>query len=57
MSEGCWCKGCTVCDEYVGVSPRDDLRSLVVCVGWLVHVRVLGTAHPPIMVDVGEVPE
>lgn len=22
-----------------------------------VHVRILGTAHPPIMVDVGEVPE
>lgn len=22
-----------------------------------VHVRILGTSHPPIMVDVGEVPE
>lgn len=22
-----------------------------------VHVRILGTAHPPIMVDVGEIPE
>lgn len=22
-----------------------------------VHVRILGTAHPPIMVDVGEVPK
>ena len=22
-----------------------------------VHVRILGTAHPPIMVEVGEVPE
>jgi hypothetical protein len=25
--------------------------------GAAVHVRILGTAHPPIMVDVGEVPE
>jgi hypothetical protein len=22
-----------------------------------VHVRILGTSHPPIMVDVGEIPE
>lgn len=25
--------------------------------GAAVHVRILGTAHPPIMVEVGEVPE
>jgi len=25
--------------------------------GAAVHVRILGTAHPPMMVDVGEVPE
>lgn len=33
----------------------DEIERLIN--GAPVHVRVLGTAHPPIMVDVGEVPE
>jgi hypothetical protein len=44
---------------YLGLPIRDVVINCSVALnaGAAVHVRILGTMHPPIMVTVGEVPE
>lgn len=45
----------TPCMVTAWIPNPDEIERLIN--GAPVHVRILGTTHPPIMVDVGEAPE